>query len=131
MRLLSALAFAFCKDDATKRYHTFAAHGLPDHGESILANFVIRTDVVRAIEIPFIDLIARDETIYIDRVTALDGNGVEFLVLDHDVFVLRILVAASFVGTLYYLTRRVIHSLLAQSITGFFIDLTEGYSISR
>src|SRR5256885_1071719 len=103
------LTRSFCLNAATQRYHSLAAHRFPDHGESILPDFVIWANIVGALEIAFIYLFTGNKTVYFDRMIALYRDGIEFLVFDHDVFVLRILVAASFVGTVHHFARAVIH----------------------
>src|ERR1700704_3769057 len=49
-------ALALCKHNTTERYHSLAAHRFPDHGESILPDFVIWANIVGALEIAFIYL---------------------------------------------------------------------------
>src|SRR5712672_3975364 len=41
-------ALALCKHDTTERYHSLAAHRFPDHGESILPDFVIWANIVES-----------------------------------------------------------------------------------
>jgi hypothetical protein len=77
---------------------------------------VIRRDVVGAVQISLVDLLTRNERIDLDGVVALDGDGVEFLVIDWDVSAFRILVAAALVRALDRLARDLIDQLLAQPV---------------
>jgi hypothetical protein len=57
--------------------------------------------------------------------TALDGNSVEFVIIDEDVGALRVFVAATLVLALDRITGHLVDKLLPQPIAGLLIDLPE------
>ena len=97
----------------TERHHVLAAHGLADYRKCILPDLALRRDVVGAVQIPLVDLRARNERVDLDGVVALDGNGVEFVIIHRDVGVLRVFVAAALVLTLDGLARDLVDQPLA------------------
>ena len=76
---------ALAEYDPRQRHHIFAAHRLADHGEGLLADLVVRSDVIGAIQITFVDLFARNEGVDLDGVRAFDGNRVELFIVNKDV----------------------------------------------
>ena len=86
------------------------------HCESILADLIIRRDVIRAIKVSFVYLLARNKRVDFDGVGALDGNRVEFFVVDKDISILRIFVAASLVRVVDWLARDLVDKLLTQAV---------------
>ena len=82
-------------------------------------------DVVGAIQISLVDLLARNERVDLDGVVALDRNGVEFVIVDRDVGVLRVLVAATLIVGLDRLARDLVNQLLPQPVAGLLVDLAK------
>ena len=85
----------FASTTRRERDHALAAHGLADHRKCVLPDLIVRRDVVGAVQIPLVDLLARNERVDFDGVVALDRNGVEFVVVHRDVGVLGVFVAAA------------------------------------
>jgi hypothetical protein len=70
-----------------------------------------------------VDLFARNERVNFDGVSAFDGNGVEFIVVNEDVGVLGIFVAAALVLVADRFARDVIDKLLPKSVAALLVDL--------
>ena len=111
--------------------HVLAAHGLADHRKGVLPDLIVRRDVVGAVQISLVDLLARNERVDFDGVVALDRNGVEFIIVHRDVGVLRVLVAAAFILALDRLARDLVDQLLPQAVAGLLVDLAERYPLGR
>jgi hypothetical protein len=62
---------------------------------------------------------------------ALNGDGVDFIVLDHDINAFARLVAAAFIRRFDRLARFFIDELLPNPISGDFIDLPKGNALAR
>jgi hypothetical protein len=62
---------------------------------------------------------------------ALDLDRVEFVILDHEVRALRVFVAPALVRRLDGLARFVVDQLLAETISGFLVDLAKGHALAR
>jgi hypothetical protein len=88
-------------------------------------------DVVGAVQISLVDLLARNERVDLDGVVALDRNGIEFVVVHRDVGVLGVLVAAALIGALDRLARDLVDQLLAQPVAGLLVDLAERDPLGR
>ena len=93
--------------------------------------WIVRRDVVRAVQISLVDLFARNERVDFDGVVAVDRDGVEFVVIHRDVGVLGVLVAAALVLGLDRLARDLVDQLLPQSIAGLLVDLTKRHPLGR
>jgi hypothetical protein len=61
----------------------------------------------------------------VDRVGALELDGLELVLVDLDIFPLAQLVAAAFVGLVDHLADLLVDHLLAQPIAGALVDLVE------
>jgi hypothetical protein len=112
-----------------QRDYPLAPHRLTDDRKSFLSDRLVRGDVVWAVEIAFADLAARDKA-SISMGIALNGDRVEFFVVDHGIAVFGVFVAtALFVG----LDRVAGHlvQLLAKAVAGLFVDLAEGDALTR
>ena len=81
----------------TEGDHALAAHHFADDCKGVLSGLVIRCDVVRGVQVSFIDLLARNERIDLDGVVVLDRNCIEFVIVDGDVGILRVFVAAALI----------------------------------
>ena len=108
-----------------------AAHGLADDRKGVLPGLVVRGDVVGGVQISLVDLLAGNERIDLDGVVALDRDGIEFVVVDRDVGVLRVLVAATLIGAFDRLARDLVDQLLPQPIAGLLVDLPKRYPFGR
>ena len=112
------------------RFTTFCgAHRLADHRKCFLPDLIVRYDVIGAIEVPLVNLLAWNERVDFDRVVALDCDGVEFIVVHRDVNVLRVLIPAPLVEALDWLARDLVDQLLPQPIAGFLVDLSKRDSL--
>jgi len=88
-------------------YHALLADGFADHSECLLSDFAVRHDVVGAVEVDLVDLLARHELVDLDCAFALDSNGFKLFRRD-----LKVLAFADFstsspvsASTLRYLIR--------------------------
>ena len=122
---------ALRQHDTTERDHVLAAHGLADHRKCVLPDLAVRRDVVGAVQIPLVDLLARDERVDFDGVLALDRKGVEFVVVHRDVGVLGVFVAAALVVALDRLAGDLVDQLLAQAVACLLVDLAERDTLGR
>src|SRR5262245_10579642 len=77
---------------------------------TLLTNWPIGSNVVRRVDVTFIDLVFWNELVDVDRARALDLDGLDLLVLDDHVVALGDLIAA--------------HSVLPRNnLAGFGIDV--------
>jgi hypothetical protein len=90
-----------------------------------LHNLAVGRNVVGAVQIPLVDLLARNERVDLDGVSAVDRKGIEFVVIHQDVGVFRVFVAPALVFTLDRFPGDLIDQLLAQSVAGLLIDLAK------
>ena len=60
----------------------------------LLGHRLVGGNIVKTVEEPLVDLLARHETVDLDHVAALDLDALEFLVLDDQMLPLGDLVAA-------------------------------------
>jgi hypothetical protein len=95
------------------------------------ADRLVWRDVIGTIEIALVDLAARNEAIYLDRVIALDRDRVEVFILDHQISVFGVFVAAALVRALDGVARHLIDELLTNAIAGLLVDLPEGDPLAR
>src|SRR5688572_16403581 len=72
--------------------------GFPDDGERLLPNLAVRDDVVRRVEIKFVDFALRDELFDVDQARAVDRHRFKLLRLELDVLALARFVALDDVG---------------------------------
>jgi hypothetical protein len=89
------------------------------------------TDVVGAFEIAFVDLGAGYEMVDLNRLGALYGDRVEFLIFNQDEGVLRDLIAATLILGFDRLPRYVVNKLLAEAVAGRLVDLAERHPLAR
>jgi hypothetical protein len=99
--------------------------------KGVLPGLIVGDDVIGAVQISLVDLLAWHERVDIDGVVALDRNGVELVVFERDVGVLSVLEAATFIGALNGLARDLVDQLLAQPVAGPFVDLPKRYPFGR
>jgi hypothetical protein len=91
-------------------------HGVADDRKRLLGDRLVGGDIIRCVEEALVDLEARHEAVDFDRMGALDLDGFEFLVLDHEVLPLGDLVAAALVFRVDRLAGLLIDELLAQPV---------------
>src|SRR3979411_1685924 len=65
------------EDDMTERYHVLLLDRLTDHGEGLLADLTVGSDVVWNVPIEFVDLTLRHELVDLDGVRASDRERSE------------------------------------------------------
>lgn len=75
--------------DTRERNAAFVAHGVANDAERVFAARVIWHDVIGFFDIAVVDLVFRNERVYVDRVRALDLNSLKLVFLDLDVAALR------------------------------------------
>ena len=80
-----------------ERHPALVLHGIADNGERLLAGLAVRHDVIGAVEVALVDLIDGHELVDVERVRALDLDGLDLLGLDLDVLALGDFVAATLV----------------------------------
>src|SRR5277367_3003697 len=76
-----------------ERHLVLPLHRIPDHDKGVRAHLPVRYDVIRFIEISFVDGFGGDEIVDFDCVRALYLHGVKFVFIDLDVSSLRELIA--------------------------------------
>ena len=64
-------SFALGYDHAPEADHLLASHRVADDGESILADLVVRHDVVGSVEVSLVDVRQRHELVDLDGVAAV------------------------------------------------------------
>jgi hypothetical protein len=88
-------------------------------------------DVIGGIEEALVDLRARHKAVDLDRVSALDLDGVELLIRDDEVVAVGDLVATTSVLRRDRHAGVLIDQLLTQAIAGGLVDLPERDALSR
>ena len=73
----------------TERYHVLLLDRLTDHGEGLLADLALGSDVVRNVPIEFVDLALRHELVDLDGVRAFDRDRFQLIVSYFNVAALR------------------------------------------
>ena len=81
-----------------QRHSALVLHGVADDGEGLLAALAVRHDVIGPLVVALVDLLLGHELVDVDRVRALELDGVDLLGLDLDVLALGELVAAALVA---------------------------------
>jgi hypothetical protein len=102
------------------------AHGFANDRESLLADFVVRSNETAVIEIDRINVRFWHETFYIDRVAAIDLERSQFLVTNRDVVAFADFVAFDAVLAVDDLPCFTIHILLFEPMTRLAIQKVEG-----
>ena len=105
--------------------HVLALHRLADDGKGVLPDLVFGGEVVRAVEIPLVDLGTGHEFFNVDRVRAFEPKRFEFFVFDGHELVAPDLVPAALVGGLDEIAGDRVDGLLFQPVARPFIDLSK------
>ena len=121
---------ALGQDHSAKADHPLAAHCVSDDRERLEGDLVFGDQVIRAVDIALIDLGFGNEAIDVDRMAALDCDGVKFFILDLQVDALLDLVAAPLVFGLDRLAALFIDKLLTKAMACLLIDLPEGDALA-
>jgi len=106
------------------------ANGLSDHGESLLADFAVRHDVVWIVEVEFVDFFARHERVDVDGALALDRYGFELFRLDFQVFAFADFVPFDDVGALDLVAGISINLAILDPIAGLLVKLVKADLLS-
>ncbi len=117
------------EDYAAEPHHLLLADGIADDREGLLADLIGGRDVVRALDIAIVDLLARHEAFDLERMRALDLDLLDLLVLDLNVLALADLVAAADVLLVHRLGGLRIDQLLLEPVAGLLVDPVERHSL--
>jgi len=98
-------------------------HGIPNDDKGFGGHLAVQHDVIRFVEVAFVDLREGHEAIDVNHMRAFDLDGVEFVLVDLHVTVLAQLVAAALVFRIDHLAGFLVHHLLAQAVPGLGVDL--------
>jgi hypothetical protein len=113
------------EDDPAECNHALLADCLADDRERLLADLAVRHEIVRAVEVQFVDLLLRYELVDLDRPLALDRYRLKLFGLDLDVLALADLVALDdLLGTDLVAGLGVDLSVL-DPVAGVLVDLVE------
>src|SRR6202007_1019824 len=113
------------QNDTAKSDHPLVTDRIADNGKCFLSDLIGRGDVVGANREAIIDFGARPESVDFDRMSALDLDFFDFVVLDREVLALANLVAATNVLLFDRLAGFGIDELLLQPVSGLFVDPAE------
>jgi hypothetical protein len=116
---------ARCEHDLADCDHTLLANGFPDHGKCLLSNLAVGGDIVRAVQIQFIDFVLWHELIDVDCPLALDGDRFQFLGVELDVLALADLVPLDDVGRLDLVPGLRINPTEFDAVAGALVELME------
>ncbi len=130
-RLKHDHALTLRKHDASERHHSLVAHRFADYRERFQTDWIIRSNVIRAIQITLVNLVARNEGVDLDHVVALHLDRLDLLVVNQEIRILRIFVSAALVRRLNRLARYIVYELLAQPIASLLVDLAERHPVAR
>src|SRR5207253_3156803 len=83
------------------------------------------SDVIGAVEVALVDLVARYKTVDVDGVVALDLNRLQFFRLDLDILSLAHLIAAALLVALDDVAGLDVDHLLLQPVAGLPVDHVE------
>ena len=95
-----------------------------------LTNFTVGGDVIRAIQVEFIDLVPGHELIDVDCALALDCDGFQFLGVDLDVLILADLVPLDDVGRLDLIPGLRINPAVLDAVARTLVELMEADLLS-
>src|SRR5215475_13848403 len=109
----------------SRRSQTHPSAALSNYCERLLPDVAIGDNVVRAVQIEFVDLFLRHELIDLDRAFAFDRDRLEFLGIDLEVLVLTDLVAFDDVIGVDFFFAVGIDLAVFDPMTGLFVDLME------
>jgi hypothetical protein len=112
---------------STDSHHVHFGDRVTDNGEGILTDFAVGGEVVRRVNKPIINLTSRNKLVDLDRASAVDLHGIDFLVLDDQVLPLCHLIAAGRILSGHNITGFGIYVLLLQTVTGLPVDPVEAY----
>src|SRR5512133_1016315 len=65
------------EDNPPERHHPFLADCLANDCKRLLADFAIRSEVIRTVEIKLVDFLLRHKLVDFDCALALDGDGLK------------------------------------------------------
>src|SRR5262249_28538604 len=122
-------ALAAEENSAREPYHLFRSHRLADHSEGLFADAIGGRQIIGGIEIKRVDIGARHEALDIDGVIALDRNGFELVVLEHEILALGNFVALGLIFRRNGLARLFIDVLAPNTVTGVAIEGAEGNAL--
>src|SRR5262245_24635111 len=105
--------------------HSLLFYSLSNYCERLLPDVAIGDNVVRAVQIEFVDLFLRHELIDLDRAFAFDRDRLEFLGIDLEVLVLTDLVAFDDVIGVHFFFAVGIDLAVFDPMAGLFVDLME------
>jgi hypothetical protein len=123
--------FPFAQHDSRERRHLLVAHGLADHDKGFLADLILWNDVIATAEITLVNLRARRKRVDVDCLAAFNLNGLQLVIIDHDVGVLCVFVAPALIFGFDNFARDFVHELLTKTVTGLLVDLTKGDTLCR
>ena len=109
-------------DNPGKIGHSLLADGIPDYRECLLCDPVVRREIIRCVEVAFIDLRPGDEAFDLDRVGALDANGIDFLVFDHHEAAFANRIAFHLILSFHGLARLWIDELPLDTVSGLAVE---------
>jgi hypothetical protein len=130
-RLKHDHVLALGQDHPAQRDHVLVAHRVADNRERLEGDLVLRNQIVRAVDVALVDFGLRQKAIDVDRMAALDRDGVEFFVLDAQVDALLDLVAPSLIARIDRLARFLVDQLLTKAIACLLVDLPKGDALTR
>src|SRR5436305_13088283 len=111
--------------DARQRDAVLILHGVANHRERLDGGLAVGRDVVRAVEVPLVDLVTRDKAVDLDGMVALDLNGFQLFRFDLDIFALAHFVAAPLLVALDDVAGLGVDHLLLQAVAGLLVDHME------
>jgi len=112
-------------DDLRQGDAILVRHRIADDRKGIGAHLAGGGDVIRPVEIAFVDIGLGHEALDINGVRALDFHGIKLLVVDRDILATAELVATPLVIGIDDLPGLRVNHLLAQAVTGLGVDLME------
>jgi hypothetical protein len=105
-------------------------HRLAQHRERLLRHRAVRREVVRRVLVDLRHFLGVDEGLDIQRMVGLDLHRFEVLVLDDDVLLVLVLVAAHQVGALHQ-TQLGVHRLHVDPVVRVLVELVERDPLAR
>ena len=116
--------------DLSDSDHTLFPDGFPDHGERLLTNLAVRGDVIRAVQIQFVDFVPWHELIDVDCALALDRDGLQLLGIDLDVLVLADFVPLDDVGRIDFVPGLRVNPTVFDAVASALVELMEADLLS-
>jgi hypothetical protein len=118
------------EDHPRERHHAFLADRLANDREGLLADFAIRNDVVRAVQIELVDLLLGHELVDLDGALALDRDRFELFGLDLDLLAFADLIALDDVARINLVAGLGVHLAVFDAVAGLLVDLMEADFLS-